>query len=67
MICPACGWTNVSQHTDANGTTYHCQHVACDHCWTVPHQKRQRAHRPLPGGDTGRLRAVLEWAKELGW
>jgi len=24
-------------------------------------------HRPLPGGDTGRLREVREWAKDLGW
>jgi len=24
-------------------------------------------HRPLPGGDTGRLREVRKWAKDLGW
>jgi len=24
-------------------------------------------HRPLPGGDTGRLREVRKWARDLGW
>jgi len=67
MICPVCKWSNVSQHTDANAIHYHCQHVACGHYWTVPVAGQKQAHRPLPGGDTGRLRRVREWAKDLGW
>lgn len=66
MICPTCGWYNVSQHTTTDGTHYHCQHVACGYRWTVPH-RQQRQHRPLPGGHTGRLRQVLKWTRDLGW
>ena len=66
MNCPDCGW-NVSQHVTANGTFRHCLHIGCDWHETVPVAGQKRAHRPLPGGDTGRLRRVREWAKDLGW
>jgi len=66
MKCPACGWP-VEQHITRTGTFRRCLRFGCGWQETVPAAGQKQAHRPLPGGNTGRLRAVLAWAKDLGW
>ena len=67
MNCPVCGWHNVSQHHTATAIHRHCLRFGCGWQETVPAAGQKQAHRSLPGGNTGRLRAVLAWAKDLGW
>ena len=67
MNCPICGWHNVSEHRTRNAIYRRCQFIGCDWSETVPVAGQKQAHRPLPGGDTGRLREVQEWARDLGW
>ena len=67
MNCPRCNWPNVSRRCDGNVEHHDCLRFGCDWHETVPAAGQKRAHRPLPGGNTGRLRAVLKWAKDLGW
>jgi len=67
MNCPDCGWPRVSEHRTRTAIHRRCQFIGCNWSETVPLQGQKQAHRPLKGGDTGRLRAVLKWAKDLGW
>lgn len=66
MNCPECGY-NCEQHNTAASTFRRCLRVGCDWSETVPAAGRKRAHRELPGGDTGRLREVQRFVKDLHW
>lgn len=65
MICPACGKETNGKFGDL-----------CPLCEKRQASRRKRkddktpfihTHRPLPGGDTGRLREVLKFFAEIGW
>ena len=63
MRCPSCGQENGGKFGDLCPLCE--ERRASGHKPAVSNDSK--IHRPLPGGDTGRLREVLKFFAEIGW